>query len=43
MRKLRAWFLRLGGLFGKERQDRDLAEELESHIQMHMEDNLRRA
>jgi len=42
MRKLRAWFLRLGGLFGKERQDRDLAEELESHIQMHMEDNLRR-
>jgi predicted permease len=42
MRKLRAWFLRLGGLFGKERQDRELAEELESHLQMHIEDNLRR-
>jgi hypothetical protein len=42
MRRLRAWFLRLGGLFGKERQERELAEELDSHIQMHMEDNLRR-
>jgi len=42
MRKLRSWFLRLGGLFGKERRDRDLAEELESHLQMHIEDNLRR-
>ena len=42
MRKLRAWFLRLGGLFGNEQHDRELAEELESHIQMHIEDNLRR-
>jgi predicted permease len=42
MRKLRAWFLRLAGLFGKERHDRELTEELESHIQMHIEDNLRR-
>jgi len=42
MRKLRAWFLRLGGLFGKERKEHELAEELESHIQMHIEDNLRR-
>jgi len=42
MRKLRAWFLRLGGLFGKERQERELAEEFESHLQMHIEDNLRR-
>jgi predicted permease len=42
MRRLRAWFLRLGGLFGKERQERELAEELDTHIQMHMEDNLRR-
>jgi predicted permease len=41
MRRLRAWFLRLGGLFHKERQDRELAEELESHLQMHIEDNLR--
>src|SRR5436309_12123730 len=42
MRRLRAWFLRLAGLFNKERRDRELAEELESHLQMHIEDNLRR-
>ncbi len=41
MRRLRAWFLRLGGLFNKEQRDRELAEELESHLQMHIEDNLR--
>ena len=41
MRGLRAWFLRLGGLFHKERRDRELAEELESHLQMHIADNLR--
>src|SRR5213083_291570 len=42
MRRLRTWFLRLAGLFNKERRDRELAEELESHLQMHIEDNLRR-
>ena len=42
MRKLRAWFLRLGGLFGKERQEREMAEELEGHLEMHIQDNLRR-
>jgi predicted permease len=42
MRKLRAWFLRLAGLFGKERHDREMTEELESNLQMHIEDNLRR-
>jgi len=41
MRRLRAWFFRLGGLFNKQRRDRELAEELESHLQMHIEDNLR--
>ncbi len=41
MRKLRAWFLRLAGLLGKERHDREMTEELESHLQMHIEDNLR--
>lgn len=29
MRRLRAWFLRLGSLFHKGRRDRELAEELE--------------
>jgi hypothetical protein len=41
MRKLRGWIVRFGSLFGKGRKDRELQEELESHIQMHTEDNLR--
>jgi putative ABC transport system permease protein len=41
MRALRAWFLRFGGLFGKQRRDRELAAELESHVQLHTEENLR--
>jgi putative ABC transport system permease protein len=46
MRRLRAWFMRLGGLFAgrvdRERRERELAAEIESHVQMHIEDNLRR-
>jgi predicted permease len=41
MRRLRAWFLRLAGLLNKQRRERDLADELESHLQLHIEDNLR--
>ena len=41
MRALRAWFVRFGGLFGKRRRDRELAAELESHLQMQIEDNVR--
>ncbi len=41
MRRMRAWCLRFAALFRKEQQDRELAEELESHLQMHIEDNLR--
>lgn len=41
MRRLRAWLVRFGGLFGKQRRDRDLAEELEANLQMHIEDNVR--
>jgi hypothetical protein len=33
--------MRFGGLFNKDRKDREFQEELESHIQMHIEDNLR--
>ena len=40
MRRLRAWLVRLGGLFDKHRRDRELADELESHLQMHIADNL---
>jgi putative ABC transport system permease protein len=42
MRKVRGWLARWGGLFDKGRRERELAEELESHIQMHMEENLAR-
>jgi putative ABC transport system permease protein len=41
MRQLRAWLIRFGRLFGRRRQDRDLAAELESHLELHIEENLR--
>jgi putative ABC transport system permease protein len=41
MSRLRAWLLRLSELFRKDRRERELAAELESHLQMHIEDNLR--
>src|SRR5580765_430684 len=40
MSTLRAWFSRICGLFNKQRKDRELEEEIESHLQMHIEDNL---
>ena len=41
MRRLRAWLLRCAGLFRTEQGSRDFAEEIESHLQMHIDDNLR--
>jgi predicted permease len=41
MRTLRSWIWRLGGLFHKGRRDLDFAEELDSHLQLHIEDNVR--
>ena len=41
IRELRAWLVRLAGLFNKRRREREMAEELESHLQMHIDDNLR--
>ena len=41
MRRLRAWFVRLGGLFNKERAGHAFAQEMESHLQMHIDDNVR--
>ena len=41
MRRLRELIVRLGGLFNKQRWDRELDDEIESHLQMHIEDNLR--
>jgi macrolide transport system ATP-binding/permease protein len=41
MRQLRAWLVRLGGFFRRNRRDGELTAELESHLQLHIEDNLR--
>jgi predicted permease len=41
MKKLRGLVVRLGGLFNKQRKDRELEEEMKSHIQMHVDDNIR--
>src|SRR6266436_2780014 len=41
MRQLRAWVLRLGELLGRTRRERDLAAEMESHLQLHIDENLR--
>ena len=40
MRRLRATLIRLGNLFRNGRREREMAEELESHLQMHIEENL---
>jgi putative ABC transport system permease protein len=42
IRTLRGFAIRLAGLFHKGREERELAEEFESHFEMHVEDNLRR-
>lgn len=41
IRALRAYFIRMAGLFNRKKLERQLAEELESHLQMHAEDNLK--
>ena len=41
MRQIRAWARRLAGVFSGTRRDRELQEELASHLQMHIDDNIR--
>jgi predicted permease len=41
MTGLRAWFLRLAGLWRSEALDREVAAELEAHLQLHIDDNRR--
>jgi predicted permease len=41
MRWLRAWFVRLGASLGMHLREKDFSAELENHLQMHIEDNLR--
>ena len=41
MRRLRALFLRFAGIFHREPREREFVAEIESHLQLHIEDNLR--
>ena len=41
MKQARAFLARLAGLFRKDRRDRDMQQEFESHLQMHVDDNIR--
>ena len=41
MRKLRALLVRLWTLPHRKSEDREFSEELQSHLQMHIEDNIR--
>ena len=42
MKAPRAWFHRFIGLFHRRRSDAEFTAELESHLQLHIEDNLRK-
>jgi len=42
MRALRAWLLRLAATFHRGISDKEFGDELEAHLQMHVEDSLRR-
>ncbi|HEV2289447.1 MAG TPA: ABC transporter permease [Candidatus Acidoferrales bacterium] len=42
MKSIRAFFSRFCGLFYGSARDRELADELESHLQMHVDENIRR-
>jgi hypothetical protein len=41
MRTLRAWFVRLGAVLQPGRRDRELADELNGHLEHAIEENLR--
>src|SRR6478735_412549 len=41
MKFLRAFFLRMFGSMGSARAERELKEEIDSHLQLHIDDNLR--
>ena len=41
MKRLRAWLLRLMGIVPSQRREEDFAAEIDSHLQLHIDDNLR--
>ena len=42
MRRLLAWMNRVVGMFRTDRRERELADEIESHLQLHADDHVRR-
>ena len=42
MRIVRAWFAKLAGIFSAHRAEQSFDEELQSHLELHIADNLRR-
>src|SRR6187399_1790068 len=41
MKAFRAFLMRLSGVFGSKKSERDLSAEIESHLQLHVDDNIR--
>ena len=41
MKILRAWILRMAGMFSRKQSESEFADELDSHLQMNIDDNLR--
>src|SRR5262249_11892613 len=41
MRAIRAWLIRAAAMLERRRREHDLAAEIESHVQLHVDDNLR--
>ncbi len=41
MKRLRAWILRLVGMLPSKSRERELADEIEGHLQLHIDENLR--
>ncbi len=41
MKSVRAWLMRLSGVFATKRSERELSAEIESHLQLHIDDNIR--
>jgi putative ABC transport system permease protein len=41
MKQLRAWIVRLAGMFTRSRSDREFVREIESHMQLHIDDHVR--
>jgi len=41
VRHVRAWFFRVAGLFHRATRERELADEMESHLQLHIDDKVR--